>query len=180
MLKNEIEIPEEVEVRVENSRIYVKGSKGEVSKEFKHPNVKIKLDNGKVIFTSDLERKKIKAIMGTWKVLLNNMILGVSRGWKGELKLVYSHFPVKLRIEEGKLVIENFLGERRPRSVQIPGNVKVDVDKNTIFVKGMDKERVGQLSARIEETTKVKGYDRRVFQDGCFITKKPYLEEKNE
>jgi len=180
MLKYEITIPKEVEVRMENSKIYVKGSKGEVSKKFRHHDVKIKIESGSVVIISDLERKKTKAIMGTWRVLLNNMFLGVKKGWKGELKLVYSHFPVKLRIEEGKLVIENFLGERRPRSVQIPSDIRVDVDKNTIFVTGIDKERVGQLSARIEEATKVKGYDRRVFQDGCFITKKPYLEEENE
>ncbi|NIO22725.1 MAG: 50S ribosomal protein L6 [Candidatus Aenigmarchaeota archaeon] len=180
MLKNEIAIPKNVEVRIENSRIYVKGGTGEVSREFKHPNVKIRMDNGNVILTSDLERKKTKAIMGTWKVLLNNMFLGVEKGWKSELKLVYSHFPVKLKLEEGKLVIENFLGERKPRTLSIPQDIKVDVDKNTVLVTGKDKERVGQTAARIEEITKVKGYDRRVFQDGCFITKKPYVSEEED
>jgi len=177
MLKNEIEIPKDVEVRMEGNRIYVKGSKGEVGKEFKHPNVKIRVDNERVVITSDLKRKKIKAIMGTWKVLLNNMFLGVNRGWKSELKLVYSHFPVKLKVEEGKILMENFLGERKPRTLSIPEDIKIDVEKNLIFVTGTDKERVGQMAARIEEVTRVKGYDRRVFQDGCFITKKPYVVE---
>jgi len=181
MLKNEIAIPKGVEVRMENSRIYVKGGKGEVSKNFKHPNVKIKIENESIAIVSDLERKKNKAIMGTWKVLLKNMFLGVQRGWKSELKLVYSHFPVKLKMEDGKLVIENFLGERKPRIAPVPDDVKIEVDKNTIFVTGIDKEMVGQVSARIEEVTKVKGYDRRVFQDGCFITRKPYvIEVENE
>ncbi|NIO20434.1 MAG: 50S ribosomal protein L6 [Candidatus Aenigmarchaeota archaeon] len=181
MLKNEIAIPKDVEARIENGRLYAKGSKGEVSKEFKHPNVKMGIDNGKVVLTSDIERKKTKAIMGTWTVLITNMFLGVEKGWKSELKLVYSHFPVKMKVEEGKLLIENFLGERRPREAPIPEDVKVDVEKNTIFVTGADKERVGQTAAHIEEVTKVKGYDRRVFQDGCFITKKPYvIEVENE
>jgi large subunit ribosomal protein L6 len=179
MLKNEIEIPKNVEVRAENGRIYVKGSKGEISRKFKHPNVKIKIDGGNIILTSDLERKKPKAVMGTWKVLLNNMFSGVTKGWRSELKLVYSHFPVKIKTEEGKLLIENFLGERKARTVPVPEDIKIDVEKNTIFVTGTDKERVGQMSARIEEVTKVKGYDRRVFQDGCFITRKPYLMEGN-
>lgn len=177
MLRNEIEIPKGVEVRIENNRIYIKGSKGEVSKEFKHPNVKIVIDNERVVLTSDLERKKIKAIVGTWKVILNNMFLGVEKGWKSELKLVYSHFPVKMKVEERKLLIENFLGERKPRTLPIPEDMQVDIEKNTISVTGTDKEKVGQISARIEEITKVKGYDRRVFQDGCFITRKPYVVE---
>ena len=175
MLKNEITIPEGVEVRMENGKIYVKGSKGEVSKEFKNPNVKIRIENGRIMLASDTERRKMKAVMGTWKVLLNNMLLGVTKGWKSELKLVYSHFPVKLKVEEGKLLIENFLGERKAREVPLLGDIKIDIDKNSIFVTGADKERVGQMSARIEEVTKVKGFDRRVFQDGCFITKKPYV-----
>lgn len=181
MLKNEIEIPEDVEVRMENNRLYAKGSKGETSKKLKYPNVRISVENGKVILTSEIERKKTKAVMGTWSAIIKNMFLGVKKGWKSELKLVYSHFPVKIKVEEGRLLIENFLGERKPREVPIPGDIKIEVDKNTIYVIGTDKERVGQMAARIEEVTKVKGYDRRVFQDGCFITRKPYLaEEKNE
>jgi large subunit ribosomal protein L6 len=181
MLKNELEIPEGIEVRMENDRIFVRGPKGELSKAFKYPHIKKKIEGRKIILISDTERKKIKAIMRTWKALIDNMITGATKGWRAELKLVYSHFPVKLRTEEGKLLIENFLGERNPRIVPIPKDLELKVDKNLIFVSGADKERVGQLSARIEQATNVKGYDKRVFQDGCYITKKPYLmEEGNE
>ncbi len=165
---------------MEDNRVYVKGKKGELNREFKHPNVRMKIGEGKIVLSSDLERRKVKAIIGTWKALLRNMFLGVNRGWKSELKLVYSHFPVKLKVEEGKLIIENFLGERNPRVLPIPQDLQVSIEKNAILVSGMDKERVGQMAARIEEITKVKGYDRRVFQDGCFITKKPYLEGEGE
>jgi len=177
MLKEEIEIPEGVEVTVENRIVRAKAEKGEVERKFEHPHVKIGTDDGKIVLTSDIERKKVKAVMGTWKALVKNMFLGVAKGWKAEVKLVYSHFPVKLKVEDGKLVIENFLGERKPRTVILSDDVKVDIEKNTIFISGIDKEKVGQTAARIEEVTKVKGYDRRVFQDGCFITKKPYVLE---
>ncbi len=180
MLKNEIEIPEGLDVVFENDRLSVKGAKGEVSKTFKHPQVGMKVEKGKIILTSDLERKKVRATTGTWNAIVKNMFLGVTKGWRGELKLVYSHFPVKLKLEGNTLLIENFLGERNPRSVPVPEDLKVEVDKNVIYVSGADKEKVGQLCAKIEQTTKVKGYDRRIFQDGIYITKKPYLEEENE
>lgn len=180
MLKNEIEIPEGLEAGFENGRLTVKGSKGEISRGFRHPNVKLKIENSRIILQSDMERKKTKAIMGTWNAHINNMFTGVSKGWSGELKLVYSHFPVKMKTEDKKLLIENFLGERSPREVPVPEDLEVKVDKNTIIVSGTDKERVGQLCARIEEITKVRGYDRRVFQDGIYITRKPYSEEEDE
>ena len=158
----------------------IKGSKGEVSNVFKSPHVKIEVSQNKIIFTSKTERKRVRATFGTWKAHAKNMLLGVTKGWKCELKLVYSHFPVKLKLDGNSLVIENFLGERNPRSVPIPDDLKVEVDKNTIYVSGSDKERVGQTCARIEQTTKVRGYDRRVFQDGIYVTRKPFLEEEDD
>ena len=180
MLKREIEIPEGLEVGFEKGRLNVKGTKGEVSKTLRHPKIKLEISKDRITITSDIERKKTKAIVGTWSAIINNMFLGVTKGWKGEMKLVYSHFPVKLKIEENTLFIENFLGERSPRLVSIPDDMKVEIDKNAIYVSGTDKERVGQLCARIEETTKVKGYDKRIFQDGIYITRKPYSEEEDE
>ena len=181
MLKNEIDIPEGLEVRFENDSLSVKGAKGEIKRVFKHPRITLKIENGKIILTSESERRKIKAVMGTWAAVVRNMFTGVTAGWKGELKLVYSHFPVKLKLEDNKLVIENFLGERNPRAVPVPEDIKVEIDKNTIRVSGVDKERVGQFCGRVEQTTKVRGYDRRIFQDGIYITKKPYSGgEENE
>ena len=180
MLKEEIEIPESITVNLEEGRLNVKGSKGEVSKFFKNPHVKIQLSQNKITITSDSERKKIRATFGTWKAHIKNMFLGAEKGWTGELRLVYSHFPVKLKLEGNSLLIENFLGERNPRRVPVPEGLEVKVDKNTITVSGSDKEKVSQTCARIEQTAKVRGYDRRIFQDGIYITRKPYLEAEDE
>ena len=174
MLKNEIEIPEGIEASLENGLLSVKGKSGDVSKTFKHPRIKIKIENRMIVIVSDLDRKKSKAIMGTWNAHVNNMFMGADRGWKGELKLVYSHFPVKMKTEGNEFVIENFIGERNARKVPIPEDMKVEVKGSEICVTGVDKERVGQLCARIEQITKIRGFDRRVFQDGIYITKKPY------
>ncbi|MBN2042959.1 MAG: 50S ribosomal protein L6 [Candidatus Aenigmarchaeota archaeon] len=173
----EIDVPEGIEIREEKRSIIVKGKKGELSKEFKNPFIKVKVDGKKIVLSSETERKKVKAIMGTWRAILKNMFKGVSREWRGELKMVYSHFPVKIKTDNNRLVIENFLGERNPRSVPIPEGLKAEVKENVITVTGLDRERVGQLCGRIEQITKVRGYDKRVFQDGCYITKKPHVEE---
>ncbi len=179
-MMHEIEIPEGADVKEENGNLKISGSKGELSRRFSNPFVEVKIENGKITLSSKNERKKVRAVMGTWKAVINNMILGVTKGWNGEVKMVYSHFPVKMKSDQGKLVIENFLGQKNPRYVSIPEDLKVDIDKSTIRVSGTDKERVGQLCARIEHSTKIKGYDKRVFQDGCYIVRKPYTEDENE
>ena len=180
MLKEELEIPEGIEAKLENDSLVIRGMKGEISKTFKHPLVSVKLDGGRITFASEIERKKVRAIIGTWSVIARNMFVGVTKGWKGEMKLVYSHFPVKLKLEGNRLLIENFLGERSIRSVLVPENLKIELDKNVLYVSGMDKELVGQLCSRIEQSTKVRGFDKRVFQDGIYITSKPYPEGENE
>lgn len=176
MLKTEIQIPEGLDISLEGSRLNVRGAKGEVSKDFRYPLVNLTVENGKIILVSESEKKKVRAIKGTWEVLIKNMFTGVTKLWKGELKLVYSHFPVKLKAESGKLLIDNFLGEKSPRIVSVPHDMKVEIDNNVVYVSGPDKERVGHLCGRIEQATRVSGYDKRVFQDGIYITRKPYPE----
>lgn len=176
MIKEEIQIPENVEVSLENDKLTVKGPKGLLIKEFKYPNVKIKLEDKKILITSEIDKRRYKAVVGTWSALLNNMFIGVTNGWKAELKLVYSHFPVKLKVDGQTFIIENFLGEKNPRKVELPKDVKVEVNQNTVIVSGIDKEIVGITCGRIEQATKIKGYDKRVFQDGIYMTKKPYTE----
>ena len=176
MLKNEIEIPAGVNVSLADGKLTVKGKKGEASKTFVSPMLSMSLDGNKIVITSPNERKKVRAIVSTWETLVRNMFIGVEKAWKAELKLVYSHFPIKLKVDKGKLFIDNFLGEKSPRSVPIPADMKVELDQSLIKVSGHDKERVGQLCGRIEQTTRIRGYDRRVFQDGLYITRKPYPE----
>ena len=180
MLKTEIEIPEGIEATLENNTLNVKGRKGSVSKMLQNPQVSLKLEGRKITLVSGVDRKKVRAIIGTWQVLIRNMFTGVTKGWKGELKLVYTHFPVKLKLEGGKLYIDNFLGEKSPRTVPVPADMKVEIDKNAVYVSGLDKERVGQVCGRIEQTTKIRGYDKRVFQDGIYITRSPYVEGEDE
>lgn len=179
MIKEEIEVPEGVEVSLDNGRLTVKGGKGENSRLFQHPKVDIDVRDGKVLILSDFGRRKPRAVAGTWRSIVRSMITGVSNGWRGELRLVYSHFPVKMKVQDNKLIIENFLGEKNARVVPVPEGMEVEIKKSDVHVTGIDKEKTGQLCARIEQVTKVTGHDRRNFQDGIYITKKPYAVEEN-
>ena len=100
------------------------------------------------------------------------MIIGVTNGFEYKMKIVYSHFPVKTTVKGDMFVIENFLGEKHPRRADILGDTKIKVKGDEVILTGHNKENVGQTAANIEQVTKIKGYDPRVFQDGIYIVQK--------
>ncbi len=177
-MQKTLEIPDGVKVGMEQGNLVVSGPNGELRKPIK--GVKVGIGDKEVTLSSGTERRKEKALVGTWSAHLRNMIIGVTQGWEAKLKIVYSHFPVKFNIEGERVVIQNFMGERKPRVAKIFGNTKVEVKKDEILITGTDKDEVGQTAANIELTTKVKGYDRRVFQDGCHLIQKCRPIEKPE
>ncbi len=177
-MKKTIDIPDGVTVEKQDGSILVKGPKGELKKSVR--GVKLDIGEKTVTVTSITERRKDKAMSGTWGAHINNMITGVTVGWEARLKMVYSHFPVKFNVDGTRIVIQNFMGERNERVTRIKGDVKVEARKDDIIVTGINKEEVGQTAANIELICKVKGYDRRVFQDGCHLVQKCHpIEEKD-
>jgi large subunit ribosomal protein L6 len=173
MLEYEVEIAEGIEVSLDGNDVTFKGPKGELSREFSHPKIKVQKKDSKILISSEEERKKVKAMMGTWRAHMKNMMTGVTKGWSCNMKLVYAHFPVKLEQKDRKLVIKNFLGTRSDREAEIAEGVEIKIEDDTVRLSGPDKEKVGQSAANIERATHVKGYDRRVFQDGIYPSGKP-------
>ncbi len=169
-MKEEITIPEGIQITIEGKTVHVKGPKGSISKILSHPKIAI-AQNGKVvnISCSQSPRRKEKALIGTFKAHIRNMIKGVSMGYECKMKTVFSHFPIKTSVEGNNLIIQNFLGERFPRRAEILKDVKVEIKGETIILSSADKEKVGQTAANIERATKVKNRDIRVFQDGIYI-----------
>ena len=101
------------------------------------------------------------------------MVKGVTDGFTYTLKALYSHFPMTLAVQGNQLIVNNYFGERVPRSANILAGVDVKVQNKTeIVVSGIDKEAVGQTAANIERSTTVKKRDRRVFQDGIYLIEK--------
>ena len=169
------DIPEGVEFRKEEDFLVAKGPKGDFKKLFKHPQIKVSVKDKIIEIKSDSDRRKTIAIVGTWEVLVKNMALGVTKGYEAEVKLIHSHFPARLELKDNKLLVSNFLGERRARVAKLPSGVDVKIDKNIIKITGPDKEIIGQTGTIIENATKIGGFDRRVFQDGCYVVKKSTL-----
>lgn len=169
----EVEIPEGVTVEVENGHhTTVKGPKGELDRAFRYRGVRLHVEGDKVVIHKDLPRREHKAICGTYRAHVQNMIKGVTDGWTYEMKIVYNHFPIKASVDGNTFRIENFLGERHPRSADILPDVKVQVKGDSVILEGINREHVGQTAANIEQATRVRGRDIRVFQDGIYITDK--------
>jgi len=177
----EVRIPEGVEVSIEGMRVKVKGPKGELERDFSHArNVLIRLDEDeegkKVVVEAYFANRRVKALVGTIAAHIENMITGVTKGFRYKLKIIYSHFPVTVKVQGDKVIIENFLGEKAPRVAKILPGVTVEVQKDDVIVEGIDIEAVGQTAANIEQATKVKDKDRRVFIDGIYIYEKGVAE----
>ena len=176
----EVEIPENVTIEINGMRVKVTGPKGTIERDFSHiRGVEIRKEDNKIIIETFFANRKKKALVPTIAAHIENMIKGVTKGFRYKLKIIYSHFPVNVKVDEKgkKVIIENFLGEKAPRIAKIVGNVTVKVKGDDIIVEGIDIEEVGQTAANIEHATKVKNYDRRVFMDGIYIYEKGVIEE---
>ncbi len=166
-------IPEGVSIeKGEDSCISISGEKGRIDRVFAYPHAKINITSDTVTVKTDSKRNKDRAVVGTWISHISNMSKGVKEGFVYKLKIVYTHFPVTVSVSGSRVNIKNFLGGRGIMSGDIVGDTKVEVKKDDVVVFGISKEEVGQTAANIERACKVKGKDRRVFQDGIYLVDK--------
>ncbi len=170
-IKEEIEIPEGVDVTIGDD-VNVKGPQGEISRKFTYPNISMKKENDKIVLETSFPKKKDKSMIGTTRAHINNMIIGVTDGFTYHMKIVFAHFPMTVKVGGDKVNIDNFLGERHPRTAKIVGSAKVNVKGDEVTITGVNKEDVGQTMANLEQATKIKGRDPRVFQDGIYLIDK--------
>ena len=166
------EIPEGVEVTLDGKKLFAKGEKGENERIFHYPGIEMKIEDKKVILSCSLATKKEKSMMGSFISHIRNMIQGVNEGFIYKLKICSGHFPMNVETKGKEVFISNFLGEKKDRVAKILDNVTVKVDGNIITVNSCNVESAGQSAANIEKATKIKGRDKRIFQDGVFIIEK--------
>ncbi|MEA1985466.1 MAG: 50S ribosomal protein L6 [Euryarchaeota archaeon] len=171
-LTKTIPIPDGVTVSYSGREFIASGEKGTNKKFLWYPGISITVGDSGVIVDSTSIRKKQKAMVGTIVSHINNLINGVVDGYEYRMKVVYSHFPMQLKVEGKKLVISNFLGEKKSRVSNILGETTVKTSADEVVVSGINKEDVGQTAANIEQVTKIKRFDPRVFQDGIYIVEK--------
>jgi large subunit ribosomal protein L6 len=167
---SEIVLPKGVTASIDGKRIRVSGPLGACERELSRIPVEVSVSGDRVRVTPLLPKKRGRAIMGTVSSHIRNMAVGVVRGYAYRLKIVYSHFPMTVKVKGNEVQIENFLGEKTPRRATIIGDrTEVSVEGDDVVVKGPCLESVSQTAANIEQSTRILRKDPRVFMDGVYI-----------
>jgi large subunit ribosomal protein L6 len=164
-----VQVPDDVTLTLKGKSISVKGAKGSLTRDFSYAPIAIEADGKNVRISAKWPRKKEAALVGTIYSHISNMIVGVTKGYTYKLKIVFSHFPISVKQQGRDVLIENFTGERRPRRVAILGEAKVKIETDDIVITGANLEEVSQTAANIEQSTKVRRKDPRVFLDGLYV-----------
>jgi len=144
--KQPIPLPDKVEVKIQGSRVTVKGPKGELSRAF-NPDMKITQESGVVSVQRPTDHRLHRAMHGLTRALLANMVTGVSEGYSKTLEIVGTGYRAEM--QGTKLVL--FLGYSHPIEFDPPENIEFEVPRGgrTVTVRGIDKEQVGEIAARI-------------------------------
>jgi len=173
-LQRTLPIPDEVTVQVEGRTVRVKGPLGSLVEDLSHLPVTLRTDQKQIQIETKWPRKREIGMLGTAAAHVRNMIRGVTQGYRYELRTVYAHFPVTVKVDEKAKVlkIENFTGEKTPRYARILEGAKVSVKGEDISVEGVDLKSVSQTAANIQDSTRIKEKDLRVFLDGIYISSK--------
>jgi large subunit ribosomal protein L9e len=180
----ELVIPDDVTCEVNSKFVTVTGPRGKLTRDLKHLQVdlyKTEVD-GKPAIKVDVWYGTSKRQAGVRTVVshINNMFLGVTRGYRYTMKLVYAHFPINITIADaGKAVeIRNFLGEKRVRVVKMLEGVTISKSKGVkdeITLEGNDIETVSRSSAQIHQSCLVRKKDIRKFLDGVYVNGKGHI-----
>ena len=143
--KKPITIPGGVEIKQDGNKVTVKGPKGQLEREFK-PEIGIKIDGNEITFERPNDLPDIRALHGTTRAVLNNMVVGVSEGFERKLELS----GVGYRVQAAGKGLTLSLGYSHPVEIAEVEGITFKVDGNTkITVEGIDKHLVGQVAANI-------------------------------
>lgn len=144
--KKPIEIPKDVEVKVESNTVIIKGPQGELQKELPF-EIKIEIKDDKIFVTPGKETKRTKALWGLFRTLISNMVEGVTKGY--EKKLEMHGVGYKANLEEEDLIL--LVGFSHSVKIDKVEGIKFLVEKSIITISGIDKELVGQIAAKIRK-----------------------------
>ncbi|PKA47802.1 60S ribosomal protein L9 [Apostasia shenzhenica] len=174
-----MDIPEGVKVKVKAKMVEVEGPRGRLTRNFKHLNLDFELlDGGKKLKVDAwFGSRKSMASIRTAISHVQNLITGVTKGYRYKMRFVYAHFPINASITNSNTVIEirNFLGEKKVRKVDMLEGVTVlrsEKVKDELILDGNDVELVSRSAALINQKCHVKKKDIRKFLDGIYVSEK--------
>merc|ERR1711959_699572 len=165
--KNTIDIPKECEVSIKARTVQVKGPRGTLTKSFKHVSIDLyKVGDDKIRVEKWFGKSKELAIIKTVSSHITNMFLGVTKGFKYRMKLVYAHFPTNVQINGKGNALDGVKMERDAKN------------NNEILLSGNDVENVSRTCALISQSCAVKNKDIRKFLDGIYVSHKGHVVEE--
>jgi large subunit ribosomal protein L6 len=149
-----IAVPSGVDVTIDGRRLTVKGPKGTLSREL-HPDISVTQEDGTIVVTRPTEQKTHKQLHGLTRTLVNNMVIGVTDGYRKGLEITGVGYRAAL---SGKKLTLN-LGYSHPIEIDPPEGISFEVENPTrLAVVGIDKELVGQIAATVRATRKPEPY----------------------
>jgi len=174
-----VDVPKGVTFSLHGRRLHAKGPLGSIDRPFPSDALELTTSSGTATLTLRLpaHRKRSQALLRTWAAHLRNLAGSLTLGVEARLKIVAAHFPMKVQVKENHILIENFLGEKHPRSSDLVPGTSAKVDGDFVILSGFDVEQVGQSAANIERASKIREYDPRVFQDGIYLVERAHLKE---
>uniref|UniRef100_A0A804UA89 Large ribosomal subunit protein uL6 alpha-beta domain-containing protein n=1 Tax=Zea mays TaxID=4577 RepID=A0A804UA89_MAIZE len=177
-----MDIPEGVTVTVAAKLVTVEGPRGKLTRNFKHLNLDFQLQEGG-------RKLKVDAWFGTRRTMaairtaishVQNLIKGVTKGYRYKMRFVYAHFPINASITNSNTAIEirNFLGEKKVDMLDGVTILRSEKVKDELILDGNDVELVSRSAALINQKCHVKKKDIRKFLDGIYVSDKGVIEEE--
>lgn len=171
-IEESIAIPEGVQCEVRENHVECTRENVRIARRIPIPEASVEIKNHQIHVRCHKGNKKTRAAVKAILAHFENMFRGLSNPFSYELEICNVHFPMTVKLEGNKMVINNFLGEKEKRFASIIDGVHVEIKGQKIIVSSHNIEAAGQTAANIEKATSVPKRDRRVFQDGIFITSK--------
>lgn len=143
--KNPVRLPAGVEVNLAGQALSIKGAKGALELKV-HPSVEVIQESGELRFAARNGDQQTRAMAGTTRALVNNMVVGVSQGFERKLQLVGVGYKAQAKGQ----VLNLALGFSHPMDYDLPQGITAETPNQTeILIKGIDKQLVGQVAAEI-------------------------------
>ncbi|ACL68893.1 50S ribosomal protein L6 [Halothermothrix orenii] len=151
-----VDIPEKVDVSVNDNLVTVKGPKGELTKEFNNKKVTVEVKDGQVLVRRVHDKDKdARAFQGLTRSLIDSMVEGVTNGFEKKLEMVGVGYNAKKKGKDLELEV----GYSHPVIIEAEDGIEFDVEKNNkIVVRGIDKQQVGEMAAKVRAVRKPEPY----------------------
>lgn len=168
----QIAIPAGIQCEVKDHVLICKKGEHHSMRKIELFDTTISVKDNAIHIVSDRANRRIIASLRTFIAHIKNMFEGLENAFVYEMEICNVHFPMTVKVEGNHLVVTNFLGEKEKRIATILPSVHVEVKGQKVIISSNSIEAAGQTAANIEKATNVPKRDRRVFQDGIFITSK--------